>query len=323
MTALNWGSADRVPRAVKLVLADRDDQGIARVVLVGGNLPLERFLVGAFEVAQALGPGLADAGVPVFLLDDVGPALGLDVGQRQLFAQDLGEVVHRQLDLEDVMARRFAGPLARVAVAGAADRRAHITRSLSHAAPVLGPVAELGQLDLRQGDGDVLSPRLADHLAVRDVLAQVRLDLAADDLLEPIGVSIYFSHHGFTAPAVACLRSPFSPRPPGPRVPDRKSSRELVSPHASRPGRPSPQGGSRRYRHRGFREQQRRPRRPRPGRIDDPTASQMEKIRLVPVGSDQDQRRSQHSKGRTRSRRIRDDPVPRSSTARRVRYSKF
>ena len=96
-------------------------------------------------------------------------------------------------------------PRAGLAVAGAADRGPDVARPLADAAAVLGPVAELGDLDLRQGDRDELAPRLADHLAVGDVLPQVGLDLAADDLLEPVGVTIDFSHHGSPALAVACL----------------------------------------------------------------------------------------------------------------------
>jgi len=48
---------------------------------------------------------------------------------------------------------------------------------------------------------------------VRDVLAQVRLDLSADDLLEPIGISIDFSHHRSPTPAVACIGSTISAKP--------------------------------------------------------------------------------------------------------------
>ncbi len=71
---------------------------------------LSAFLVGALEVAQALRAGLADAGVLVFLLDDVGAALGLDPGQSQSLAEDRRQVVQGQLDLEDVVPRRLAGP---------------------------------------------------------------------------------------------------------------------------------------------------------------------------------------------------------------------
>ena len=104
------GQRDGVPRAIELVLADGDDQRFLGIVGVGGDLALEGLLVGAFEVAEAFRPGLADAGVLVFLLDDVRAALGLDPGQGELLAEDLGELVHGQLDLEDVMAGCLAGP---------------------------------------------------------------------------------------------------------------------------------------------------------------------------------------------------------------------
>ena len=100
---------DRVPGAVELVLADGDDDRVGGVVGVRGDLPLQGLLVGPLEVAEALGAGLADAGVLVLLLDDVGLALGLDAGQLQLLAEDLGELVHGQLDLEDVLAGAVAG----------------------------------------------------------------------------------------------------------------------------------------------------------------------------------------------------------------------
>src|SRR4029077_3566046 len=79
----------------------------------------------------------------------------------------------------------------------AADRRPDVARALAHSATVFGPVAKLGDLDLRQGDRNELAAGLADQLAVRNVLTQVRLDLAADDLFEPIGVVIDFSNHGY------------------------------------------------------------------------------------------------------------------------------
>ena len=148
-------------------------------------------------MAQALRPGLADAGVLVFLFNDVGPPLGLDSRQGQLFAQDGGQVVHGQLDLEDVMPGCITRPGAAIAVARAADRRTDVARALAHSAAVLGPVAKLGDLDLRQGDRNELAPGLADQLAMRNVLTQIRLDLAAHDLLEAIGIMIDFSNHGY------------------------------------------------------------------------------------------------------------------------------
>ena len=78
---------------------------------------------------------------------------------------------------------------------------------------VLGPVAELGDVDLRQRDRDQLAPGLADHLAMRDVLPQVGLDLAPDDLLEPIGIALDFSHHGCCTLAVGRQSTSASPGP--------------------------------------------------------------------------------------------------------------
>ena len=152
-------------------------------------------------MAEALGPGLADAGVLVLLLDDVGPSLGLDPGQGEPLAEDLRQLVEGQLDLEDVVPGGLAGAAGRRRrLARAADRGADVARPLPDAAAALGPVAELGDVDLRQGDRDQLAPGLADHLAVRDVLPQVGLDLAADDLLEPIGIALDFTHHGRCSP---------------------------------------------------------------------------------------------------------------------------
>ena len=44
--------------------------------------------------------------------------------------------------------------------------------------------AEVRHVDLRDRDADEVLALLADHLALRDVLPQVLLDLAADDLAE-------------------------------------------------------------------------------------------------------------------------------------------
>src|SRR5436309_10050619 len=61
--------------------------------------------------------------------------------------------------------------------------------------------------DLRDGDGDGVLPLLRDHLALRDVLAQVLLDLAADDLAEPDRKSTRLnSSHVKISYAVFCLK---------------------------------------------------------------------------------------------------------------------
>jgi hypothetical protein len=65
-----------------------------------------------------------------------------------------------------------------------ADDVARVAVALPHAARLLLPVAEMGDVDLRQGNRHQLLAALAHHLALGDVLAQVLLDLAAHDLAE-------------------------------------------------------------------------------------------------------------------------------------------
>ena len=131
------------------------------------------------------------------------------------------------------MPRRIAGLAgALLLLAGAADRGADVARPLPDAARVLGPVAELGDIDLRQRDRDQLAPGLADHLAVGDVLPQVGLDLAPDDLLEPIGIPLDFPHHGCCALAVG-RQSTSASAPDG-----RSASRHIAAPPPDLPPDP-------------------------------------------------------------------------------------
>src|SRR5262249_13020949 len=142
-----------------------------------------------------LGAGLADAGVAVAGGDDVLLAARLDARQGQFLAEDLRHLLHRQLDLEDVAAGLVAGALARLALAGA-EWRAGGAVALAGAAGALLAVAELRDVDLRQRDADEVLALLADHLAAADVLAEVALDLAADELAEALVVAFDFLSHG-------------------------------------------------------------------------------------------------------------------------------
>src|SRR5262249_44458234 len=138
--------------------------------------------------------GLADAGVAVAGGDDVLAAARLDARQGQLLAEDLGHLLHRQVDFQDVSARLVAGA-GRVSFRRR-ERIAGPALSLADAAGALLAVAELRDVDLRQGDADEVLALLADHLAAADVLLQVALHLAADELLEPLVVALDFLSHG-------------------------------------------------------------------------------------------------------------------------------
>src|SRR5262249_34080081 len=151
----------------------------------------DRLAIGPPEVAQRLGAGRPDAGVLVFPRDDLLGALGLDVRQLELLAHDLGELLERDLDVEEVIARPIAGfALARALLAVLAERVANLAVALADAALLLVAVLEVRDVDRRQRDRHAVLAALGDHLALRDVLAQVLLDLAADDLAEPAVIEI-------------------------------------------------------------------------------------------------------------------------------------
>src|SRR6185503_9976280 len=100
-----------------------------------------------------------------------------------------------QLDLEDVPAGLIACP-ALVALLRGGQGVAGLALALADAAGAFLAVAELRQVDLRQGDADEVFPLLADQLAPADVLAEVRLHLAPDDLPEALVIAFDLLPHG-------------------------------------------------------------------------------------------------------------------------------
>src|SRR5262249_39362826 len=114
-----------------------------------------------------------------------------------------------------------AGAALGVALAGA-ERLAGLAGALADAAGAFLAVAELRHVDLRQRDADEVLALLADHLAAADVLAEVALDLAADELAEALVVAFdllphgnpHYFHHGTHGKhgirEILCLFSVFS-----------------------------------------------------------------------------------------------------------------
>src|SRR5205085_6356888 len=160
--------------AIALVLAYRNDVRILGVVGPAGNAALQCLLVGALEMAQRLGPGGVHAGVLHPRSGEVLLAPVLDARERQLLAEDVGQLVEREIDLERVLPFALAGLAAAVALDR--SRRQHRPGravALPYPALILVAVLEVGNVDGRNGNGDQVLPLLPDHLPFLDVLAQV------------------------------------------------------------------------------------------------------------------------------------------------------
>src|SRR5262249_9577706 len=119
-----------------------------------------------------------------------------DPRKGQLLAEDLGELLQGQLDLEDVPAGLVAGVLVAFPVLRGSERLAGLALAHPDPAGPLAAVAELRQVDLRKRDRHQVVPLLADHLPAADVLGEVALDLPADQLAEPLQVLFDLLSHG-------------------------------------------------------------------------------------------------------------------------------
>ena len=100
----------------------------------------------------------------------------------QLFAEHLRQLLHGDVDLEHVVARRVACAvtLSRFDLTRL-ENVADVPVPLASTARIFVTELEARELDRRDRDGDDVLPLLSDHLAFLDVLAEVLLDLAADD----------------------------------------------------------------------------------------------------------------------------------------------
>src|SRR6185436_1557357 len=103
------------------------------------------------------------------------------------FPEDVRQLVERDVDFEDVVTGVFSGftlAALRVVPLLPGNRIARVPVPFADAAALLVPVDEPRDVDLRNGDGDEVSPLPADHLPLRDVATQVLADLPPNDVSE-------------------------------------------------------------------------------------------------------------------------------------------
>src|SRR6185369_12957134 len=118
----------------------------------------------------------------------------------------------RDVHLEDVLALALPGVPPAVALLRGRERIARIALALADAALLLLAEAEVRDVDGRHGDRDELLPLLADHLSLLDVLLEVVLDAAPDDVAEARVVLLDFQGHARASRSVTRGHSFASPR---------------------------------------------------------------------------------------------------------------
>src|SRR5262249_37597922 len=95
----------------------------------------------------------------------------------------------------------------------------------SHPAVAAGAVAKVGNVDLRDGDRDQVLALSPDHLAARDVLAQLLLDAAPDYVPKTEVVTVDLLYQRCTSSARHASRAEA-------RAPRRRHAVRLMSPRA-------------------------------------------------------------------------------------------
>src|SRR5215471_171634 len=117
---------------------------------------------------------------------ETGAAFGFDARQFQLFGENLSEFLHRQIDFEDMRSGRVAGlAVAPIVNVARRQRSSRFAFALTDTTRVPPAEAEVRHFDLRDRNADVVLPLFPDQLALRDVLLQVVLDFAPDNLPKP------------------------------------------------------------------------------------------------------------------------------------------
>src|SRR5262249_42903591 len=142
---------------------------------------------------------------------------GLDAREFQLFGQNLRELIHCEVDFENVSAGSVSG-LARAVLVYVTGSQSSpdFAVALSHASGIASAVAAIVQFDLRMWNADEIISLFPDQRSLRNVLLQVLLDLSPHNLPEPeIVLFDVQNHNGIvgTHPSVPRGRTGASPTP--------------------------------------------------------------------------------------------------------------
>src|SRR5437867_9464480 len=174
-----------LPGEVTFVFVDRDNVGIQWIVRARRNLPLQRFFIGAFEMAKRFGSDFGDLRIVIAFGLQARAAFGLDTRKLELFGEDLRQFFHGEIHFQDVRAGRVTGLAVAVFVhIAGCERSSRLAFTLADTARVTAAEAEVGHFDLRDRNADEILPLLSDQLSLRYIFLQVLLDLAPDDLPE-------------------------------------------------------------------------------------------------------------------------------------------
>src|ERR1019366_6890406 len=174
----NDGVGDRLglglPAPEALVARNGHDDRVRRRVGARRDLALERLAVGPPEVPERVGPPPPSPG-------------------------DRRELIERDVPLERVVPRRRPPlpALALFSVGIAAHRIAGIAFALPRSPALAVAEREVRDVDLRDRDRDDVFAVTTDQLALRDVLAQVLPDPAADDRAEARVILVDLQGHRF------------------------------------------------------------------------------------------------------------------------------
>jgi hypothetical protein len=194
-TALACGLLDRVSR-VGSASSDRNDDRILGVVAPAAICPLQRLAEGALEVPEALGADAADAGVPPVTCTTFLPAARCWAARAPRRGSWRARRARRRPRVCAGLRSRRPAPRPHPLDV---DAFALFALALADAALFVLAEAKTRELDLRQGDRDVLAPLLADHLARADELAQVLFDAPPDDVAEARVILVDALNHAWSS----------------------------------------------------------------------------------------------------------------------------